>query len=294
MQINSRTAATYLLIVFAIVSWQSLGADRTVQAGDPASENTQVERSKLVTQKDLLAVLKMPAPELTVKEGSDLNLTLDTIAKSMTKSLGKPVSFFADARELELEGVTSLSDVKLNELNISAGIQTYASQLSLIFRQTNNPLLAFTIEHNRFTNLDGRFEITTLAKALETVSTRIYNVNDLLMDVELVKNDQTGLLARDRGAANLIKLIEQNLQAFDQLEPKGQMIGIHGQYLVVRTTSFGHGLTNNILQQLAESMEEGGTPIVMQSTNPKLTDSQTNEQTESKTSAKGYVGGGIQ
>lgn len=253
----------------------------SLPADEEKSVDSQSHFESLVTRKDLSRVLKMPAPELQVIEGADLKSTLAHFAKAMSEALGKSVSIQPEYAELELEGLSSLDEVKLKELQLPAGTYTFANQLNYVFEQTVDPELTFTVS-------DDRFDVTTLAKAMDTIFTRVYAIDRLLMAQDRVSEDQSGLLARDRGARSLKSAIEATLSMTQHLSPNETVI-LHGQYLILTTNPAGHDRVKNLLESLAAAIEENGELIVIDSpmTGSEVDSTQPTIRTP-------YVGGGLQ
>lgn len=235
--------------VFVIVCWQFLAPLKSASA----DELTYEELSKLVTEKDLTAVLDKPCAQLSFPGRNDLKSIMNEISSAMSASLGKPVMFFRDIAELELENVNSLEDILVTDIEIPAGRMTFASQLQHVLQQTTDPPLSYQLA-------SGCFQITTKAKVAATFRTKIYNLDHLLTNDDLAQDDHRGTLAKDRGMSVLHSIIAQHLSRTEYLEGHRQLIASHGQYLVVVTNAQGHAITADLIGRLGDAIKEGGSP----------------------------------
>lgn len=280
---SQRAAIKLALVSLAVISWQLLVPERLARAEEP----TQEERSKLVTEKDLTAVLKMPCAELVIHGEGDLQSILKDVSKAMTASLGKPVVFFRDVAELELLNVNSLEDVFVWDLDIPTESMSYAAQLRLILETTTDPALSYDISR-------GCFLITTEEKVEATFRTKIYNLDHLLMNADLVSNDKKGTLAKDRGTAVLQRIVERNLGRISNLNHDQQLIEFHGQYLTLITNRQGHTLTADLLRRLGDAIEEGGLPVITANSTPSLKQPTSAKPSVSTKKTRPFQGGGFQ
>lgn len=129
----------------------------------------------------LRKMLDKPIPPLSFPGETPLSEILETISAYYTTTFGAGggdsgtdfrMTIFPDKGELETEGITSLDDVLVEDIDFQ-GI-TLRSALKLIFAQTLDPELTYIIE-------DEVFQVTTLAKAEDTLVTRVYPVPDLVI-----------------------------------------------------------------------------------------------------------------
>ncbi|MEP3479273.1 MAG: hypothetical protein ABJZ55_08505 [Fuerstiella sp.] len=251
MRTLQRTATRLALVIFTVISCQSLVLDRSAYAEEP----TQEDLAKLVTEKDLVAVLKMPCAKRVIPGETNLQLILKDVSKAMSVSLGKPVVFFRDIAELEFQNVDSLEDIFVWDLYIPAKSMSYADQLKLILETTADPRLSYDISH-------GCFLITTREKVAATLRTKIYDLDHLLVNADLASNEGKGTLTKDRGATVLQRIVERNLCRISNLDHEQQLIEFHGQYLVLITNRRGHAMTTDLLSRLSDAIKEGGPPKI--------------------------------
>ncbi|MEP3478893.1 MAG: hypothetical protein ABJZ55_06575 [Fuerstiella sp.] len=129
----------------------------------------------------LRKMLDKPIPPLDFPGETSLKEILDTIQAYYTTTFGAGggaagtdyrMTIYPDRAELELESIDSLDDVLITDIEFQG--MTLRSALKLIFEQTTEPALTYIIE-------DEVFKITTLAKAEDTLVTRVYPVADLVI-----------------------------------------------------------------------------------------------------------------
>lgn len=129
----------------------------------------------------LRKMLDKPIPPLDFPGETSLKEILDTIQAYYTTTFGAGggaagtdyrMTIYPDRAELDLEGISSLDDVLISDIEFQG--MTLRSALKLIFEQTTEPELTYIIE-------DEVFKITTLAKAEDTLVTRVYPVADLVI-----------------------------------------------------------------------------------------------------------------
>ena len=129
----------------------------------------------------LRRMLDKPIPPLDFPGETSLKEILDTIEAYYTTTFGAGggaagtdfrMTIYPDKGELELENITSLDDVLITDIELQG--LTLRSALKLIFEQTTEPALTYIIE-------DEVFKVTTLARAEETLVTRVYPVPDLVI-----------------------------------------------------------------------------------------------------------------
>jgi hypothetical protein len=140
-------------------------------------------------------VLSKPVPPLDFPGENPLSEILDTLSAYYTTKFGAGagpdggdfrMTFYPDVAELELEGITSLKDVAVNNINFE-GIKLRHA-LKLIFAQTTDPELTYMIENQVM-------KVTTVGKAESESNycTRVYNVGELA-DLKF----RTGQVSRPR------------------------------------------------------------------------------------------------
>ncbi|MDG2131342.1 MAG: hypothetical protein P8K08_25315 [Fuerstiella sp.] len=140
-------------------------------------------RSEKPVEKWLQQMLKKPVPLLDFPGDTPLKEVMETLSTYFTTTYGGDggstgtdfrMTIWEDKAELELEGLTSLEDVTVTDINFE-GI-TLGNALKLIFEQTVEPELTYVIQNEVFM-------ITTLAKAEsdDNLVTRVYPVADLVI-----------------------------------------------------------------------------------------------------------------
>jgi hypothetical protein len=140
-------------------------------------------RSEKPVEKWLRQMLKKPVPLLDFPGDTPLKEVMETLSTYFTTTYGDDggstgtdfrMTIWEDKAELELEGLTSLEDVTVTDINFE-GI-TLGNALKLIFEQTVEPELTYVIQNEVFM-------ITTLAKAEsdDNLVTRVYPVADLVI-----------------------------------------------------------------------------------------------------------------
>ncbi|MCP4783793.1 MAG: hypothetical protein GY903_19690 [Fuerstiella sp.] len=140
-------------------------------------------RSEKPVEKWLRQMLNKPVPLLDFPGDTPLKEVMETISTYYTTTYGDEggstgtdfrMTIWEDKAELELEGLTSLDDVTVTDINFE-GI-TLRNALKLIFEQTVEPELTYVIQNEVFM-------ITTLAKAEsdDNLVTRVYPVADLVI-----------------------------------------------------------------------------------------------------------------
>ncbi len=140
-------------------------------------------RSEKPVEKWLQQMLKKPVPLLDFPGDTPLKEVMETLSTYFTTTYGDDggstgtdfrMTIWEDKAELELEGLTSLEDVTVTDINFE-GI-TLQNALKLIFEQTVEPELTYVIQNEVFM-------ITTLAKAEsdDNLVTRVYPVADLVI-----------------------------------------------------------------------------------------------------------------
>ncbi len=125
-------------------------------------------------------MLEQPVPLLDFPGGTPLKEVLETISTYCTTKYGTAdgadfrLTIWVDKPELEIEGLSSLDDVYVSDINFE-GI-TLQNALDMIFEQTTEPELTYEIKNEVL-------YITTLAKAEsdESLITRVYDVDHLLI-----------------------------------------------------------------------------------------------------------------
>lgn len=129
----------------------------------------------------LRKMLDKPIPPLDFPGETSLKEILDTIQAYYTTTFGAGggaagtdyrMTIYPDLAELESENLNSLDDVTIRDVDFQG--MTLRSALKLIFEQTIDPELTYIIE-------DEVFKVTTLAKAEDTLVTRVYPVADLVI-----------------------------------------------------------------------------------------------------------------
>ena len=124
-------------------------------------------------------ILELPVPLLDFPGETPLKEVLETISTYYTTKHGSNddgdfhLTIWTDKPQLEIEGVNSLDDLTVSDINFE-GI-TLQNALGLIFEQTVEPELTYEIKNEVL-------YITTLAKAEsdEGFVTRVYDVDHLL------------------------------------------------------------------------------------------------------------------
>ncbi len=237
-------------------------------------------------------MLEQPVPKLDFPGDTPLKEVLEALSMHYTKTYGTTddgelrLTIWQDKAEFELEGITSLDDITINDVNFE-GI-TLQNALDLIFEQTIEPELTYEIKNEVL-------YITTLAKAEsdEGLVTRVYDVDHLLaLDYadgvfsarggggfgggggggffSVVPQDatQTGGMARDNGQltkpqqslpvtytlAELVQEMTSPPCRWLASAGEGGAIKIVGRSLVVRQTQAGHREIVRLLNLLTESI----------------------------------------
>lgn len=140
-------------------------------------------RIEAPVEKWLRQMLDKPIPPLDFPGPNPLTAILETIEAFYTTTYGAGggssgtdfrMTIYPDLAELDLEGITSLEEVEIRDINFQG--MTLRNALQLIFEQTTDPALTYVIENEVF-------KITTLAKAEseENLVTRVYPVADLVI-----------------------------------------------------------------------------------------------------------------
>lgn len=140
-------------------------------------------RIEAPVEKWLRQMLDKPIPPLDFPGENPLSEILDTIEAFYTTTYGAGggssgtdfrMTIYPDTAELDLEGITSLEEITIRDINFEG--MTLRNALQLIFDQTTDPELTYVIENEVF-------KITTLAKAEseENLVTRVYPVADLVI-----------------------------------------------------------------------------------------------------------------
>lgn len=142
---------------------------------------TNVAMNETPENRWMLEMMSKPVPALDYPGENPLSEILDEIEAYYTLKFGKGagpdggdlrLAVYPDLAELDLEGVTSLEEITIRDINVE-GI-TLRNALQLIFWQTSDPELTWVIENQVM-------KVTTLAKAKseDNLCTRVYNVGEL-------------------------------------------------------------------------------------------------------------------
>jgi len=138
-------------------------------------------RSEKPVEKWLGQMLDKPVPLLDFPGETPLSEVLEQISNYYTTTWGQDggasgtdfrMTIYPDRAELELESISSLEDVTVSDINFEG--MTLRNALKLIFAQTTDPALTYVIENEVL-------KVTTVAKADETLTTRVYPVADLVI-----------------------------------------------------------------------------------------------------------------
>ena len=144
-------------------------------------------RTEQPTDTWLNRMLKEPVPPLSYPGEVSLKEILDAIADHYTNTYGSSgggtgsdfrMTIVPDYAELELEGITSLEDVTVRDIEFRGMLLKNA--LKLIFKQTTDPALTYMIR-------DEVMLVTTVdaAEADENLITRVYPMGDLVIPPSL-------------------------------------------------------------------------------------------------------------
>ena len=144
-------------------------------------------RTEQPTETWLNRMLKEPVPPLSYPGDVSLKEILDAIADHYTNTYGSSgggtgsdfrMTIVPDYAELELEGITSLEDVTVRDIEFRGMLLKNA--LKLIFKQTTDPALTYMIR-------DEVMLVTTVdaAEADENLITRVYPMGDLVIPPSL-------------------------------------------------------------------------------------------------------------
>ena len=155
--------------------WRALTLTRK-----PKYESFDLRNEKPV-EKWLGQMLDKPVPLLDYPGETPLSEVLEQISNYYTTTWGQDggasgtdfrMTIYPDRAELELESIDSLEDVTVSDINFEG--MTLRNALKLIFAQTTDPALTYVIENEVL-------KVTTVAKADETLTTRVYPVADLVI-----------------------------------------------------------------------------------------------------------------
>ncbi len=111
----------------------------------------------LVTPWMIAEALELPCPEVSIPRETPVSEVLASISRHMSEQSGVPIIFVVDHIELEMEGVSSLSDVTVGELHLPSGSHTCREVIRLLLDQTFEPQLAIIprLRHILVTSLAG-------------------------------------------------------------------------------------------------------------------------------------------
>lgn len=194
-----------------------------------------------VTRVQIEEALQLPWPKLELKGEQSLEKVLNAVDRYLEKESRVPSFFWPDKASLELDGITSLSDVSVGELEfIDAGSVSVEKGLRLIFEQTTEPELDFVVDH-------GYIMITTKSTADTYLETRFYDLSSFLI------NSSDGY-----DNSSLFELIEQQTSGMDcewiNIHGTGGVMSPHGQFVAIRQTRIGHDKVADLLRLFSYSM----------------------------------------
>lgn len=196
------------------------------------------------------AVLDQTIPSLDFPGETSLKEILDTIQAWATMTYGYDdiaLTIYPDVAELEAEGVNSLEDVIIKDIELQR--ISLRDALALIFEQTVDPGLTYVFEN-------GVMKITSLAKAESTLRIQVYEVGEILKQLDLLPKTDAGGQA-NTPLVDLVKSMVAPILIWQEVEPgAGGSIQVAGSKLIVSQTSQGHKMITELLNALSNSVAD--------------------------------------
>lgn len=243
----------YGAIFLATVVWAS-----TCRAVEEAILNTP-SGNNLITLNQIEAALDAPMPQIDLPGEVPLSDLINVIETEMQQVSSLPIQLLPDYHELELESIDSLEDVLLHGVFFHRQTHTFRQALDLIFRGTD-PKLTFLPQ-------DGHILVTTEAQASDTLTTRVYEVSDVIKAITGKRrrngtayipaqfgSERTGNSSSTGGAAfeisELLMAASTPPAQWIDIDGEGGVIYIAGDRLAVTQTYAVHRRIEQILRDL--------------------------------------------
>ena len=165
----------FLLTAFAMTLVASHDTCADPEAAGPGGSLPKAAEARLVTPRMIAEALELPCPEVRIPRKAPLSKVLASISRHMSEQSGIPILFVVDYMELELEGLKSLSDVTVGDLNLPSGSHTCREAIRLLLSQTREPELVIVprLRHILVTSVAA-------SELPENFIVRAYDVGSLL------------------------------------------------------------------------------------------------------------------
>lgn len=192
------------------------------------------------------AILEQPIPRLDFPGETSLKEILDTLQAYYSTTYGNEdllLTIYPDIKELDLEGINSLEDVLISDIELR-NIK-FKDALALIFEQTQDPQLDYLFQN-------GVMKVTSMAKIDDKLVTRVFDVSELLHQLGL--ESSTGSNSENGVDHPLCDLIARSTIPLHwrEIDEQGGEIRVIAGKLIVRQTPKGQQKITKLLNALSQ------------------------------------------